>query len=201
MPRTPEENERIKEEKKERILMAALTVFAEHGLAAAKMSDIAKAAGVSYGLVYKYFPSKEQIFVDLVNTSFSSSHESVAAIKSMQLPPIQRIREIFTQLYNYHSSNPEGGLFYRVMLQLIFYPHLWEKFIIKDLTSEPVFQFILETIKEGQQSGEIVDKNPQEIALLLGYIALSFSLRGHEIFDNELKAENIVELIIRMVKK
>jgi AcrR family transcriptional regulator len=201
MPRTTEENNRIKEKKKELILMAALTVFAENGLAAAKMSDIAKAAGVSYGLVYKYFPSKEHIFIELVNNAFSSSNASVAEIKSKQLPPLERVREIFTQLYNYHSSNPEGGLFYRVMLQLTFYPHLWEKFIIKDLTSEPVFQFIFETIKEGQKSGDIVDKKPQEIALLLGYIALSFSLRGHEIFDNELKAENIVDLIIRMIKK
>lgn len=201
MPRTPEENERIKEEKKERILMAALTVFAENGLAAAKMSDIAKAARVSYGLVYKYFPSKEQIFIDLVNNGITFSTEFVDELKNKQLPPLERIREIFIQLFYYHASDPEGGLFFRVMLQLYFCPHLWEKLVIKDLKSEPVFKFIFETIKEGQQSGEIVDKNPQEIVLLLGYIALSFSLRGHEIFDNELKAESIVNLIIRMIKK
>ncbi|MBN2531788.1 MAG: helix-turn-helix transcriptional regulator [Spirochaetales bacterium] len=55
MPRTPEENERIKQERKDKILMAALRIFAENGLAAARMSDIARAAGVSYGLVYNYF--------------------------------------------------------------------------------------------------------------------------------------------------
>lgn len=201
MPRTPEDNERIKEEKKEKILMAALTVFAENGLAAARMSDIAKAAGVSYGLVYNYFPSKEQLFIELVNSSLSSTDELVAQIKSKQLSSLGKIRETFIQIYKYHSNDPSGGLFYRVMLQLNFYPHLWEKLVIKDLKSEPVFQFLSEAVVEGQQNGEVIDKNPQEIMLLLGYIALSFSLGGQEIFDNEISADNIADLIIRMIKK
>ena len=201
MPRTPEENERIKEEKKEQILRAGLTVFAENGLAAAKMSDIAKAAGVSYGLVYNYFPSKEEIFVKLINDSFASSQEFVAEIKGMQLPPLERIKETFIQLFNYHSSDTKGGLYYRLMLQLNFYPHLWERLSIKDLNSEPVYKFLLETIEEGQQSGAFVDKAPQDIVLLLGYIAASFSLRGYQGFNDKSNAQNIVDLITRMIKK
>jgi AcrR family transcriptional regulator len=201
MPRTPEENKRIREERKAQILSAALTVFAENGLAAAKMSDIAKAAGVSYGLVYRYFPSKEQLFVELVNDSLSSSQELIKAIRDLHLSPLERMKETFTQLFNYHASDPGGGLFFRVMLQLNFHPHLWEQLVIKDLTSEPVFQFLYETIIEGQQSGEFVDTNPQEIVLLLGYLAISFSLRGHEMFNDELNVENITNLIVRMIKK
>lgn len=201
MPRTAEDNERIKEEKKEKILQAALKVFAENGLASTKMGDIAKAAGVSYGLVYNYFPSKEQLFVELINSSIASTDEFVDEIKKKQLPPLERIREAFIQLYNFHSSDPSGGLFYRVMLQLNYYPHLWEELEIKDLKSEPVFQLLFESVLEGQQREEIVDKNPQEIILLLGYIAISFSLGGQEIFDNQIKAENIADLIIRMIKK
>jgi AcrR family transcriptional regulator len=201
MPRSPEENERIKKEKKEKILKAGLMVFAEKGLAAAKMSDIAKTAGVSYGLVYTYFSSKEHIFIELLNNLFAFSQELVAELKSMELPPLERIKLIFTRLFETHASDPEGELYFRMMLQLAFYPNLWEKLIVKDLTSEPVFQLLLQTIKQGQQSGEFVNKNPQEMALLLGYIALGFNLRGHEIFANEIKIENIVDLIVRMIKK
>ena len=201
MPRTPEENERIKKDKKEKILMAGLKVFAEHGLAAAKMSDIAKTAGVSYGLVYKYFSSKEHIFVELLNSLFTFSQELVSELKSMKLSPLERIKVIYTQLFDTHASDPSGELYFRLMLQLNFYPHIWEKLLIKDLNSEPVFQLIIETIEEGQQSGDFINKNPQEIILLLSYIALGFNLRGHEIFENEIKVENIVDLIIRMIKK
>jgi AcrR family transcriptional regulator len=201
MPRSPEENERIKEERKTQILSAALSVFAENGLAAAKMSDIAKAAGVSYGLVYRYFPSKEKLFVELVNDSVSSSTELVDEIRDLNLPPLERIKETFTQLFNYHVNDPSGGLLFRVMMQLNFHPHLWDQLVIQDLTSEPVFAFLYETVLEGQQVGEFVDFDPREIVLLLGYLAISFSLQGHELFNDELNADNIAALVTRMIEK
>lgn len=201
MPRTPEENERIKQEKKQQILSAALEIFAEHGLSAAKMSDIAKAAGVSYGLIYTYFVSKEQIFIELVNDLFTFSIGMADQLKSLKVSPLEKIKIIFTQLFAVHESDSTGGLYYRLMLQLNFHPHLWDKLLIKDVYSEPVFQLLFETVRQGQQSGELIDINPQEIVLLLGYIALGFNLRGHEMFVSDMNVENIVDLIIRMIKK
>ena len=51
------------------IIDAALEVFREKGYANARMADIAKRAGVSYGLVYHYFGSKEVLF-DLIVESW-----------------------------------------------------------------------------------------------------------------------------------
>lgn len=201
MPRTPAENERIKKERKERILAAGLKVFAEHGLTAAKMSDIAKGAGVSYGLVYKYFPSKEDIFIELVGDAATISRGMIADIEGRNLPPLERIREIFIRLFRIHSEDPAGGLYFRMMLQLEFYPRLWEKLAIKDLTADPVFEMLQGAVVEGQRSGAIVDKNPQEILLLLGYLALSFSLGGHKKVDFSVDEENLADLIVRMISK
>ena len=49
-PRTEETNARIREEQRERILEAAKAIFAHKGFSDTKMTDIAAAAGVSYGL-------------------------------------------------------------------------------------------------------------------------------------------------------
>lgn len=49
------------EERREQILNAALEVFAEKGYAGASMRDIARAVGVTEGLLYHYFESKEQL--------------------------------------------------------------------------------------------------------------------------------------------
>ncbi|MFL5952504.1 MAG: TetR/AcrR family transcriptional regulator [Gaiellaceae bacterium] len=49
------------EEKRRQILAAAVRVFAERGVAATRVGDIAKEAGVAYGLVYHYFGSKEAV--------------------------------------------------------------------------------------------------------------------------------------------
>jgi TetR/AcrR family transcriptional regulator, fatty acid metabolism regulator protein len=54
-----------KGDKQEMIIDAALEVFREKGFANARMADIARRAGVSYGLVYHYFGSKEVLF-DLI---------------------------------------------------------------------------------------------------------------------------------------
>ena len=48
-------------DKKQRILDAALEVFAQKSYHGASMSNIAKLAGVSKGLIYNYFTNKESI--------------------------------------------------------------------------------------------------------------------------------------------
>jgi TetR/AcrR family fatty acid metabolism transcriptional regulator len=53
------------------IIDAALEVFREKGYANARMADIARRAGVSYGLVYHYFGSKEVLFDIIVETWWS----------------------------------------------------------------------------------------------------------------------------------
>ena len=57
---------RLPEERPKQILEAALAVFAERGLAAARLEDIAKRAGVSKGTIYLYFENKEELFRGVV---------------------------------------------------------------------------------------------------------------------------------------
>jgi TetR/AcrR family fatty acid metabolism transcriptional regulator len=54
------------------IIDAALKVFRERGYANARMADIARRAGVSYGLVYHYFGSKEDLFEMIVESWWSA---------------------------------------------------------------------------------------------------------------------------------
>lgn len=54
------------------IIDAALKIFWERGYANARMADIARRAGVSYGLVYHYFRSKEVLFEMIVESWWSA---------------------------------------------------------------------------------------------------------------------------------
>lgn len=54
------------------IIDAALKIFRERGYANARMADIARRAGVSYGLVYHYFRSKEVLFEMIVESWWSA---------------------------------------------------------------------------------------------------------------------------------
>src|SRR5687767_13941712 len=51
--------------KRERILRAAIDVFAEHGYFNAKVAQIAKSAGVADGTIYLYFDGKEDLLVTI----------------------------------------------------------------------------------------------------------------------------------------
>lgn len=64
-PRTPQENEKIRAQTSSRLLEGALKVFAKQGYHASTMADVAQAAGVSKGLAYHYFESKEELLVSL----------------------------------------------------------------------------------------------------------------------------------------
>src|ERR1700748_2845380 len=70
---------RRKNERPGEILEAALRVFAAKGFAAARMEDIASAAGVTKGTIYLYFENKEAVFKALVRTEIGSALATVSA--------------------------------------------------------------------------------------------------------------------------
>ncbi len=65
------------EAKKRQLLDAAMREFSAHGIAGARVDQIAKAAGVSAGLVYTYFGSKDDLFAavfdDIVDDTLTST--------------------------------------------------------------------------------------------------------------------------------
>ena len=66
---------RLPEERPKQILDAALAVFAERGLAGARLEDIAKRAGLSKGTIYLYFPNKEELFREVIRNTVIASIE------------------------------------------------------------------------------------------------------------------------------
>jgi len=72
MPRSKEQYDEIRKQKKQLIMDSALELFAENGFHATSMSQVAKKAGVSKGLAYNYFESKQEILDGIIATGFDS---------------------------------------------------------------------------------------------------------------------------------
>ena len=79
---------RARSDKRERILNAAVKVFARSGFHATRVSDVAKAAGVADGTIYLYFTSKEHLLVSL----FEDRVERLIAFVSAELPKLKTAR-------------------------------------------------------------------------------------------------------------
>jgi TetR/AcrR family fatty acid metabolism transcriptional regulator len=79
-------------DKRRRILDAAVSVFAQHGFYNAKVSQIAKEAGVADGTIYLYFKNKEdiliQVFIDAMDEILRRQEEALTSL----LDPAQRLR-------------------------------------------------------------------------------------------------------------
>jgi AcrR family transcriptional regulator len=69
MPRSPKDNREIRDARREAIVAAATRVFAAKGFADATITQIAAEAGLSHGLVYHYFSSKEAVFAAIADVA------------------------------------------------------------------------------------------------------------------------------------
>ena len=90
-PRTPEQSEKIREERREQILRAALQIFAEKGYHSARVSDVAARAGVSQGTIYWYFKSKEALFGAAFMSQVDALFEPINRILDQDLPAGTRL--------------------------------------------------------------------------------------------------------------
>ena len=69
-PKTKEQFEQIRYNRKKAIAQAALELFASNGFSGVSISRIAKKAGVSKGLLYNYFANKEALVQEIVIEGF-----------------------------------------------------------------------------------------------------------------------------------
>ncbi|HON38195.1 MAG: TetR/AcrR family transcriptional regulator [Desulfomonilia bacterium] len=95
-----------KGDKQEMIIDAALEVFREKGYANARMADIARRAGVSYGLVYHYFGSKEVLFNLIVGTWWNDLYSMMEREKASNADFRQKLVHIITFFLDTYAQKP-----------------------------------------------------------------------------------------------
>ena len=84
------------DERADQIIAAALLAFGETGYAETKLADIARRAGVSTSTVLRYFPSKDEIFREVVRTTLlgSLSSRDEAAVPACQPSAADAVRAL-----------------------------------------------------------------------------------------------------------
>jgi AcrR family transcriptional regulator len=98
---TVSKRRRRKEARPAEIIEAARATFIEHGFAAARTDDIAARAGVSKGLIYVYFPTKEALFEAVVRSNVLPIFEvATAALAADQTTPASaQLRLVIEMMY------------------------------------------------------------------------------------------------------
>ncbi|MCM3740518.1 TetR/AcrR family transcriptional regulator [Oceanobacillus luteolus] len=152
----PKISDEAKEQRRDKILQAALECFSTKGYYASTVDDIVKSCGLSKGAVYNYFKGKEEIFLSLLEqrseTILHDLKERLAEISS----PLEKLKYWIRTDIPY---NLEKKKFMHVHIESWLYatdaPH-----VQKELKArfDTLYQLTEEIIKEGQRIGEI---NPE----------------------------------------
>ncbi len=82
----------MKKEKRKLILESAKSQFEEKGYHGAKISEIAKHAGIGKGTVYEYFDSKQSIFEELIVMYIDMYFEYTNELLSKEADPIKKLK-------------------------------------------------------------------------------------------------------------
>ena len=94
MPRSAKDNLEIREARRDEILNAAMRVFADKGFAGTKISEVAAEAGLSHGLVYHYFESKEAILIEIAGRMMAQLD---ADVELRGARAVDRLRAVLTR--------------------------------------------------------------------------------------------------------
>lgn len=117
MPRTPEQYEEIRTEKKLKIMSAALELFAEEGFHATSISQIATKAKISKGLIYNYFKSKEDLLNEIIDNGFGKMINNFDLNKDNFLTDQEFIYFIKSMFDNMEEDKHFWKIYFSLMLQ------------------------------------------------------------------------------------
>src|SRR5450631_1043869 len=115
---------RLPEKRPQQILDAALSVFAEHGIDAAKLEEIAARAGVSKGTIYLYFPSKEELFREVVRQKVGPAIANADRLVSAEGTAEEQLRTYLAHQWECLGREDSEGWIRLVVFELHKYPDL-----------------------------------------------------------------------------
>lgn len=184
------------DEKRQRILEAATRVFARKGYFAARVSDIARRAGIADGTIYLYFRNKEDILVSLFDEVMSEHIErGRRELQQLHGAPA-KLRAIAAHHLRLLGDNQDLAVVFQVELRQS------TKFMERFTASwfRDYLELLTEIIAEGQREGSLRAELPRKVVAKALFGALdemvtSWILRRTD-YDLGALAAPVVDLIL-----
>lgn len=189
VPRTPEQNREIRRQTQKQIKDAAFQLFAKEGYSDTPVSRIAEKAGVSKGLIYHYFSSKEQILVSIFEDLSEVGKD--ATTFPDDLPPDQCLQLMLQKVFVFLEESSEV---IRLMISLALQPDTVD-------TLRPYIE--KENERQVQVMAEILQKlgyeDPEDEAYFLASkldgIALGYITMGEDYPYQKIKEKILQEYV------
>lgn len=162
--------DRRSRDKRERILDAAIKVFARAGFHGARVSDIASEAGIAYGLVYHYFKNKDEILATIFEEQWLGFIAAVEDIGASNASLRDRMVSIAALMLSAYRVRPDW------VKVLVFEIQRSSRFAqpgqIRAVTQ--LFDAVRKILEDAQATGELRDDVDARVAstLFIGALEL-----------------------------
>lgn len=161
------------EAKRQRIIAAAIQVFARDGLSNGKIATIAEKAGIGKGTVYEYFGSKEEIFAAVIKDFFDQMMTGYTQLIDAPMDPVKKIELVFDYSYDYLDQllEDEHGQNWLIFLEIFLQGFRDEFKDIGKLSFSAVLREMYDIFKpiveEGIQAGVFRQLDPDYVTFIL----------------------------------
>ena len=171
----------------------ATHLFAKYGLEGTTTKDIAKAAGVSPGLLYHYYASKEELLLSVVKR-FSESESFSQRLQSyFELPVEDGLARIVTELGEEMRRNKE--VFWIIMRAAAIFPTVGQA--LREQRSQDR-SGLVRYFETKMDQGELRPLDPQATASLLIHVVMMNYITEEE---SDFKVEEFVDSLLYGIKK
>ena len=194
---------RRKEDRPQEITEAALAAFAKNGYAATKVDEVAKRAGVSKGLLYLYFKTKEDLFKAVIRSFVVPKiDELTAIIDSSELSSEEFLRGPFLNFAKTLPGSPISILVRLMISEGPKHPDLtqfyWENVVSRGLAALTV---ILERgVKNGEFRRSVVNDLPHLFVMPILFSVIFKLLFKEQCPDTDQLIAAQVDLLIAHMK-
>jgi AcrR family transcriptional regulator len=186
MPKSKEQFDAMKTATVEKINDAGLKMFVRKGLTGTSIKEIATEAGISMGLMYHYYKSKEELYAELVKIAVTGANESIQRLAESDMSPEEQIETFTAQMLHSLETYAETPYFFLLMTQTMLNQHslqLPEKRVEEAYASLFVLRSIIE---RGQAAGVVRSGNSTSLSLtyMSAFVGLcSYKLMCGELFS------------------
>lgn len=167
MARTQAQNEKMREERKKMIKEGAVKLFASKGFFATTITDIAKDASMAQGLVYHYYKSKDDIYLEVISNALDMMNEAVEGLKKSKQPADEKIRDAIRELFRTIQTSESFNQTVRIIISARNSTAIPEKVkAVLDEKRDIPYQILSEIFKTGQKEGTVVEGDPYSLSIV-----------------------------------
>ena len=149
------------EQNRKSILSSARKLISEGGFKDAQIQTIAEQAGVSSGLVYRYFDNKSQVLIEVLSEAINTELLVIDAITESNLTAEQKLHKAVTTFVKRALNSPQ--LAYSLMFEPVDSIVEHERFRVKQL----IKQSVIKILADGNTNGEFILEDLNTTALCM----------------------------------